>query len=124
MPPIYVMDGCECGRFEVFQRFYEGALRQCPTCGQPVHRVIQAPRFQIKKSSMSDEDVSKQAMQSRLGRKVEKGERFHTVPLSGEVVKLDGKPRAQQQEEIFNAHARAKDTAIDGLTPADIDVQS
>ncbi|HHV34457.1 MAG TPA: zinc ribbon domain-containing protein [Syntrophomonadaceae bacterium] len=32
---------CEhCGRFQVTQRITEPALEECPTCGQPVERLI------------------------------------------------------------------------------------
>ena len=48
--PIYeyestAQSGCDlCGkRFEVFQKMSEPALRKCPQCKGPVHRVFSTP---------------------------------------------------------------------------------
>lgn len=39
--PTYAYRGDECGHeFEVRQTFSDDPLTECPTCGQPVHRVI------------------------------------------------------------------------------------
>ncbi len=39
--PTYAYRGDECGhKFEVRQSFSDDPLTECPTCGQPVHRVI------------------------------------------------------------------------------------
>lgn len=39
--PTYAYRGDECGHeFEVRQSFSDEPLTECPSCGQPVHRVI------------------------------------------------------------------------------------
>lgn len=39
--PTYAYRGDQCGHeFEVRQAFSDAPLSECPTCGQPVHRVI------------------------------------------------------------------------------------
>lgn len=38
--PIYDYECPECGRFARSQRITEDALKECPSCGQPVRRLI------------------------------------------------------------------------------------
>jgi putative FmdB family regulatory protein len=38
--PTYEYRCNHCGRFQVEQRITEPALEKCPTCGQPVERLI------------------------------------------------------------------------------------
>ncbi len=38
--PTYEYRCKHCGRFQVTQRITESALEKCPTCGQPVERLI------------------------------------------------------------------------------------
>jgi len=38
--PIYDYRCKNCGRFEKVQRITEPALKECPECGGPVHRLI------------------------------------------------------------------------------------
>jgi len=38
--PTYEYECKKCGRFQVSQRITEPALEVCPTCGQPVQRLI------------------------------------------------------------------------------------
>jgi putative FmdB family regulatory protein len=46
--PLYEYHCAKCGRFEALQRFSEGPLDACPTCGAVVERLISAPAFQFK----------------------------------------------------------------------------
>ncbi len=48
--PLYEYRCEECGRFEVLQKFSEGPISACPTCGKSVERLISAPAFQFKGS--------------------------------------------------------------------------
>lgn len=46
--PLYEYHCKECGRFETLQKFSDGPLSACPTCGAPVERLVSAPAFQFK----------------------------------------------------------------------------
>jgi putative FmdB family regulatory protein len=46
--PLYEYQCPSCGRFEVIQKFADAPLRACPTCGQPVQKLLSAPAFQFK----------------------------------------------------------------------------
>ncbi len=46
--PLYEYHCAKCGRFETLQKFSEGPLAACPTCGSSVERLISAPAFQFK----------------------------------------------------------------------------
>ena len=48
--PLYEYRCGKCGRFETLQKFSEGPLSACPTCGESVERLISAPAFQFKGS--------------------------------------------------------------------------
>ena len=63
MPPLYdyapTSGRCErCrGRFEVEQRMSDPKLERCPTCQQPVERLIGAPLVSAGKVSTSDKRI-------------------------------------------------------------------
>jgi putative FmdB family regulatory protein len=46
--PLYEYHCQKCGRFETLQKFSDGPLAACPTCGGAVERLISAPAFQFK----------------------------------------------------------------------------
>ena len=46
--PLYEYHCEKCGRFETLQKFSDGPLSVCPTCGATVERLISAPAFQFK----------------------------------------------------------------------------
>jgi len=46
--PLYEYHCQKCGRFETLQKFSDGPLGACPTCGGAVERLISAPAFQFK----------------------------------------------------------------------------
>ena len=46
--PLYEYHCQKCGRFEKLQKFSDGPLAKCPTCGGAVERLISAPAFQFK----------------------------------------------------------------------------
>ena len=46
--PLYEYHCLKCGRFETLQKFSDGLLAACPTCGGTVERLISAPAFQFK----------------------------------------------------------------------------
>lgn len=46
--PLYEYHCKKCGRFETLQKFSDGPLAECPTCGGAVERLISAPAFQFK----------------------------------------------------------------------------
>jgi putative FmdB family regulatory protein len=46
--PLYEYQCPSCGRFEVIQKFADAPLGACPTCAQPVQKLLSAPAFQFK----------------------------------------------------------------------------
>ena len=46
--PLYEYQCDRCGRFELIQKFSEAPLKVCPTCGQPVQKLLSAPAIQFK----------------------------------------------------------------------------
>ena len=46
--PLYEYHCTKCGRFETLQKFSDGPLAACPTCGGAIERLISAPAFQFK----------------------------------------------------------------------------
>jgi putative FmdB family regulatory protein len=46
--PLYEYQCAKCGRFEVIQKFSDSPLKECPTCGKGVTKLLSAPAFQFK----------------------------------------------------------------------------
>jgi putative FmdB family regulatory protein len=46
--PLYEYQCPRCGRFERIQKFADPPLTECPTCGQPVQKLLSAPAIQFK----------------------------------------------------------------------------
>ncbi|HET7746709.1 MAG TPA: zinc ribbon domain-containing protein [Vicinamibacteria bacterium] len=46
--PLYEYECPTCGLFEAIRKFSDPPLEACPTCGQPVQKVLSAPAFQFK----------------------------------------------------------------------------
>ena len=46
--PLYEYQCGQCGRFELIQKFSDAPLTVCPTCGNPVHKLLSAPAIQFK----------------------------------------------------------------------------
>ena len=57
--PLYEYHCETCGRFETLQKFSEGPLKACPTCGKTVDRLISAPAFQFKGSGFYITDYAR-----------------------------------------------------------------
>ena len=57
--PLYEYHCRKCGRFETLQKFSDGPLAACPTCGGAVERLISAPAFQFKGSGWYVTDYGK-----------------------------------------------------------------
>jgi putative FmdB family regulatory protein len=46
--PLHEYQCLTCGRFEVIQKFSDSPLRECPTCGKGVTKLLSAPAIQFK----------------------------------------------------------------------------
>lgn len=57
--PLYEYHCEKCGRFETLQKFSEGPLSACLTCGGSVERLISAPAFQFKGSGFYITDYAR-----------------------------------------------------------------
>jgi putative FmdB family regulatory protein len=57
--PLYEYRCHKCGRFETLQKFSDGPLAACPTCGGTVERLISAPAFQFKGTGWYATDYGK-----------------------------------------------------------------
>ena len=57
--PLYEYHCKKCGRFETLQKFSDGPLAACPTCGKAVERLVSAPAFQFKGTGWYATDYGK-----------------------------------------------------------------
>jgi putative FmdB family regulatory protein len=57
--PLYEYHCLKCGRFETLQKFSDGPIKACPTCGGAVERLISAPAFQFKGTGWYVTDYAK-----------------------------------------------------------------
>jgi putative FmdB family regulatory protein len=48
--PLYEYECPKCGVFERMQKFSDPVLSSCPTCGQPVEKLLSPPAIQFKGS--------------------------------------------------------------------------
>ena len=62
--PLYEYHCEKCGRFETLQKFSDGPLSACPTCGSTVERLISAPAFQFKGTGWYVTDYGKSGSDS------------------------------------------------------------
>ncbi len=46
--PTYEYRCAKCGDFDFVQKISDEALKSCPSCGQPVHRILSAIPFHLK----------------------------------------------------------------------------
>jgi putative FmdB family regulatory protein len=57
--PLYEYE-CEAGhRFEKILKFSDPPLETCPTCGQPVHKLVSSPAFHLKGTGWYITDYAK-----------------------------------------------------------------
>jgi putative FmdB family regulatory protein len=57
--PLYEYE-CEAGhRFEKIQKFSDLPIEKCPTCGEPVHKLVSSPAFQFKGTGWYITDYAK-----------------------------------------------------------------
>ncbi len=58
--PLYEYQCCECGRrFERLQKVNDEPVRECPSCGGPVERLLGVPALQFKGSGWYVTDYGK-----------------------------------------------------------------
>jgi putative FmdB family regulatory protein len=58
--PLYEYACDSCGaRFERIQKFSDPPVAECPTCGQPVRKLISSPAFQFKGTGWYVTDYAK-----------------------------------------------------------------
>jgi putative FmdB family regulatory protein len=46
--PLYEYECARDGRFELIRKFSDPPLTTCPTCGQPVEKLLSSPAIQFK----------------------------------------------------------------------------
>ena len=56
--PLYEYECPQCGLFERMQKFSDPILTACPTCDQPVEKLLSAPAIQFKGSGWYVTDYS------------------------------------------------------------------
>jgi putative FmdB family regulatory protein len=90
--PLYEYACAQDGRFEVIRKFSDPPLGACPTCGQPVEKLLSAPAIQFKgqgwyvtdyarKSESRDKDAGAPAAKD-TGAKTEAGTPSSTTTAS------------------------------------------
>ena len=59
--PLYEYQCGRCGRFERIQKFSDPVLTSCPTCGEPVQKLLSAPAIQFKGSGWYITDYARKS---------------------------------------------------------------
>jgi putative FmdB family regulatory protein len=59
--PLYEYQCAKCGRFERIQKFSDPTLSTCPTCGEPVQKLLSAPAIQFKGSGWYITDYARKS---------------------------------------------------------------
>lgn len=58
--PLYEYECANCAKvFEIMQKISEPALKGCPTCGKPVHKLVSRTSFQLKGTGWYATDYKK-----------------------------------------------------------------
>jgi putative FmdB family regulatory protein len=62
--PLYEYECEKDGRFERIQRFSDPPLEACPTCGQPVQKLLSPPAIQFKGSGWYVTDYARKGSEA------------------------------------------------------------
>jgi putative FmdB family regulatory protein len=57
--PLYEYQCPQCGRFELIKKFSDAPVDTCPTCGQPVQKLLSSPAIQFKGTGWYVTDYAK-----------------------------------------------------------------
>lgn len=57
--PLYEYSCPSCGTFEVLQKFSDAPLKECPTCGKDVSKLMSRTSFQLKGTGWYASDYKK-----------------------------------------------------------------
>jgi putative FmdB family regulatory protein len=67
--PLYEYQCATHGRFEIIQKFSDEPLKVCPTCGQPVQKLLSAPAIQFKGTGWYVTDYARKGSSGDSGSK-------------------------------------------------------
>jgi len=105
--PLYEYECGQCGRFEIIQKFSDAPLGGCPTCGNPVQKLLSAPAFQFKGTGWY---VTDYARKSNGSESASKG--------GGEPAKT-GEDKSAAKEPSTPTKATSKDGSASSSSPSD-----
>jgi putative FmdB family regulatory protein len=71
--PLYEYECRKDGRFEQIRKFSDPPLTHCPTCGQPVEKLLSSPAIQFKGSGWYITDYARKGNGSSSGEGKEGG---------------------------------------------------
>lgn len=107
--PLYEYECGRCGRFEIIRKFSDPALGACPTCGEPVQKLLSAPAFQFKGTGWY---VTDYARKSSGGDAAGKAGDSPSGSGDGKAVSQDGSTASG------DAKGTSKDGSATGSTPS------
>ena len=112
--PTYVY-GCDtCShRFEIFQKFQDAPLAECPQCGARIRRIFKPAGIVFKGSGWYSKD-------SRAGDKAgaANGSEEGASPKIDGATKTDGAAKTEGVAKTDKTDGAAKEAATAGTTPA------
>jgi putative FmdB family regulatory protein len=106
--PLYEYQCGRCGRFERIQKFSDPTLSACPTCGQPVEKLVSSPAIQFKGSGWYITDYARKGNGSESG----KGEAKADAPKSDGG--KDGSSKATDSTSSSPQSSTSKDSSASG----------
>jgi putative FmdB family regulatory protein len=119
--PLYEYHCLKCGRFETLQKFSEGPLAACPTCGGAVERLISAPAFQFKGSGFYITDYGKSgsdAGSKESGSKDSESKSSEAAPDSKSSKEASTPPSADSKSSTNSPPKESTAPAAKPLAPA------
>jgi putative FmdB family regulatory protein len=118
--PLYEYE-CEAGhRFEKIQKFSDPPIEKCPTCGQPVHKLVSSPAFQFKGTGWYITDYARKDQDTKETKDTTEAKDTKEAKESGESKGGSGKESKESKDTSTKETPAAKtsDTSSSTTTPA------
>ena len=108
--PLYEYQCESCGnRFERIQKFSDPPLSACPTCGQPIEKLVSSPAIQFKGSGWYITDYARKGN----GSESSKGEGAKADAPKSDSVK-EGSSKATDSSSSSPQSSTSKDSSASG----------
>ena len=110
--PLYEYQCGRCGRFERIQKFSDPALTVCPTCGEPVQKLLSAPAIQFKGTGWYITDYARKS--GGDGGSAGAGTKDGSTPTSASSTKESKDSTKESKDSSSPQNSTSKDSAASG----------